>query len=566
MSLARDRERRRRQFSVLKKTRKVARILVLTTILAVAMGSPTILTVNAHYAWTKYGGNPVLDKGAPGSWDDRRVWDPSVLLEGSKGYKMWYTGASNLNPSKRQVGYATSSDGTSWSKQWGPVLGVGGSGAWDEVWAGNPSVVGGDGAYLMYYAGRNVAGVVQIGVAYSSDGSSWNRNPLNPILKPGPAAWDASWVHAPCVLYDPSWPSSQRWKMWYIGFDSGFAARIGYATSSDGVIWTKYASNPVVDLGPSGAWDSAGVGDPTVLFDGSTYHMWFMGDNGVSNRIGYATSTDGVAWNKFAGNPVVELGSSGSWDDAYAYGPTVLFKDGFYKMWYAGEGPYSRIGYAVYAVLSAAGSAVINAPAWNVFLIYPDYDPGHSPKDNGAKNAALSDFTAMGVIYGMTVNTQVETLDTSATHVTQSTGRPLLVEKAVVLVGGQAVHACVRYYENQRIAPVYPSVEGTMYYWYTRAGVKLASTAFDSTLFGNGISYHQDMFVVECFQDSDGNVVFVIYGYGWKGSFAGGRYFKSTIYPNISTYTHAYYIYQWIDANNDGFPDLNEITLVTSGD
>ena len=223
--------------------------------------------------------------------------------------------------------------------------------------------------------------------------------------------------------------------------------------------------------------------------------------------------------------------------------------------------------YVVAAPLSSVKGSVIDAAAGAVYFIYPDYDPTHA-KPNGAAAAALSDFTALGVLYGMTVNVQSECLDTSPACVEQPIGRPSMTGKAVVLVGGQGVHASVRYYDNQRIAPVYPTVEGTMYYWYTRAGVKLTSTAFDSTLFGNGISYHQDMFVVEYFMDGNGNAVFIIYGYGWKGSFAGGRYFKSTIYPNIGTYAHAYYIYQWNDlnGNNDGFPDLNEMTLVTSGD
>jgi len=218
-----------------------------------------------------------------------------------------------------------------------------------------------------------------------------------------------------------------------------------------------------------------------------------------------------------------------------------------------------------YNPLSSVRGSVIEAAPGSVYFIYPDYDPSHV-KGNGVKAAALSDFTALGVIYGMTVNVQLECLDTSSSCVEQSAGMPLPSGKATVLVGGQGVHASVRYYDAQRISPVYPSVEGTMYYWYTRSGVKLTSTAFDSTLFGDGISYHQDMFVIEYFMDGNGNAVFIIYGYGWKGSFAGGRYFESTIYPNISTYTHAYYIYQWNDVNNDGFPDLNEITQVAYGD
>jgi len=109
-------------------------------------------------------------------------------------------------------------------------------------------------------------------------------------------------------------------------------------------------------------------------------------------------------------------------------------------------------------------------------------------------------------------------------------------------------------------------MEGTTYYWYTKAGAKLTATAMSKSVFGDGITYHQDMFVVEHLLDVNGNAVFIVYGYGWKGSFAGGRYFKAVIYPDISGYTHAYYIYRWIDGNNDGFPDLNEITQVTYGD
>jgi len=215
--------------------------------------------------------------------------------------------------------------------------------------------------------------------------------------------------------------------------------------------------------------------------------------------------------------------------------------------------------------LSSVGNSIINAVAGSVYFIYPDYDPGHS-KGNGAIAAALSDFTAMGAINGMTANTQLACLDTSSSYVTQSNGKPSMTGKGIVLVGGPIVHACVKYYEGQRIAPVYFGMEGSKCYWYTKAGVKLSQTAMDTSVFNVGLAYHQDMFVVETFLDSNGNTVFIIYGYGWKGSFAGGTFFKSVIYPNISSYTHAYYIYKWNDTNNDGFPDLNEISQVTYGD
>ena len=60
--------------------------------------------------------------------------------------------------------------------------------------------------------------------------------------------------------------------------------------------WEKYPGNPVLDLGASGTWDDSGVGGPVVLFDGTDYQMWYHGFDGSNSRIGYATSTDGIAW------------------------------------------------------------------------------------------------------------------------------------------------------------------------------------------------------------------------------------------------------------------------------
>jgi hypothetical protein len=88
--------------------------------------------------------------------------------------------------------------------------------------------------------------------------------------------------------------------MWYSG-DSGSNGnnRIGYATSPDGIVWTKHPANPVLDLGPSGAWDDNYAHVPAVLFDGKEYEMWYCGtaDNDPSTRIGYAisSSTNGTS-------------------------------------------------------------------------------------------------------------------------------------------------------------------------------------------------------------------------------------------------------------------------------
>ena len=171
----------------------------------------------------------------------------------------------------------------------------------------------------------------------------WVKHPDNPVLNLGASGiWDDRGVYSPTVLFDGT-----EYQMWYTGHD-GSNWRIGYATSSDGIVWVKHPDNPVLNLGASGAWDDRYVGSPTVLFDGIEYKMWYTGDDGSNYRIGYATSTDGIVWEKHPDNPALDLGASGTWDDSLVFAPTVLFDGAKYQMWYTGDDGSSRhrIGYA----------------------------------------------------------------------------------------------------------------------------------------------------------------------------------------------------------------------------
>ena len=111
--------------------------------------------------------------------------------------------------------------------------------------------------------------------------------------------------------------------MWYAG-GSGSRWQIGYASSSNGISWTKSTANPILGPGPAGTWDDYWVFSPEVLFDGTTYHMWYTGYDGTIRRTGYATSTNRIAWTKYSENPVLDVGPTGSWDDFYASVPQIV--------------------------------------------------------------------------------------------------------------------------------------------------------------------------------------------------------------------------------------------------
>jgi predicted GH43/DUF377 family glycosyl hydrolase len=182
----------------------------------------------------------------------------------------------------------------------------------------------------------------RIGYAFSSDGINWSKWVDNPVLDRGdPGEWNARGVFFPAVIYE-----NGTYHMWYTGLLLGEHFQIGYATSPDGITWTEHPNNPILCAGSTGSWDEEAK-DHYVLFDGSTFHMWYTGAyNNAVYRIGYATSPDGVNWTKYSLNPVLDLGSE-SWEAEGVEVGSVLLDGSTYTMWYSGfSGASWRVGYA----------------------------------------------------------------------------------------------------------------------------------------------------------------------------------------------------------------------------
>lgn len=216
---------------------------------------------------------------------------------------------------------------------------------WDDYGLSQPTILKDGPVYRMWFAGYDSSDIARIGYATSTDGISWVKYSGNPVLKEGAAgSWDETQVYNPTVVKDGS-----TFKMWFTGYSTGAKyARIGYATSPDGITWTKHPTY-VLDAGTFGAWDEGGVGECSVIKDGGTYKMWFAGsDSEQWWRTGYATSTDGIVWNKYSDNPILSEGAPGSWDEWAAAAPAVIKDGSTYHMLYGGinSSDAARIGYA----------------------------------------------------------------------------------------------------------------------------------------------------------------------------------------------------------------------------
>lgn len=301
--------------------------------------------VTSQTTWFKYEGNPVLDVGPPGSWNDEGVLINRVIFKDSV-YHAWHSGNDGL---RRRVGYATSPDGIHWTKRNSgkPVLDLGAEAVWDHREATFPYVVFAGSRYHMWYYGFDGI-TIRIGYASSPNGIAWKKHIGNPVLTPGPSAWDAGFVTMPAVIGPDA---TGGFKMWYSGNSepSGYHVEIGYATAVDPTTWIKYP-NPVLTTGPPGSWDDRSLLSKIVLYNGQVYEMWYAGSRGTFNtsRTGYATSMDGIHWTKNPDNPVLLPGPADSWDDEAAFVGDVLLDGSIYRMWYGGfDGLVTRTGYAI---------------------------------------------------------------------------------------------------------------------------------------------------------------------------------------------------------------------------
>ncbi|MEE9506531.1 MAG: hypothetical protein V3V98_05230, partial [Thermoplasmata archaeon] len=295
------------------------------------------------YNWTKHPGNPVISKG-PG-WDSDALESGPVVYQNGL-YEMWYNGHSS---GVSRIGYANSTDGIAWTKySLNPVLVNGSPGSWDSSHACHSSVVLIDGTLRMWYSGHDGSGW-RIGHAVSVDGLNWTKKALNPMLSLGPqGSWDDYAVGAPTILKEGS-----IYKMWFQGVSSAalWRLKIGYAESTDGLVWSKRAT-PVLTSDPGSTWEQYGVDRPVALKVGSTYKMWYGGysdSTGFANRIGYAESSDGINWVRVRSTPVLGPGNPGEWDDVAIWKASVIYESGTYRMWYSGHDGvncHSSVGYA----------------------------------------------------------------------------------------------------------------------------------------------------------------------------------------------------------------------------
>jgi predicted GH43/DUF377 family glycosyl hydrolase len=289
------------------------------------------IDVETAAGWQKYEKNPVLG-GSLGT-----CFDISVLREGGK-YRMWFS----WRP-KQSVALVESEDGFVWSKPT-IVLGPNKKSVWEDD-INRPAVISQDGKYRMWYTGQ-AKGKSWIGYASSEDGKTWKRESDKPVLS-AESAWEKVAVMCPHVLFNDK---QRLYRMWYSGGEQNEPNAIGYATSDDGLKWTKHEKNPIFQPDPKNMWEKDRVTACQVVKQGDWFVMFYIGFADEQHaQIGLARSKDGITgWERHPANPIIRP-DKGQWDADAVYKPYAIFDGKRWLLWYNGRrGGVEQIGVAVH--------------------------------------------------------------------------------------------------------------------------------------------------------------------------------------------------------------------------
>jgi hypothetical protein len=146
-----------------------------------------------------------------------------------------------------------------------------------------------------------------------------------------------------------------------------------------------------------------------------------------------------------------------------------------------------------------------------------------------------------------------------------TTGRPVSGGRELLIVaGGPFFQNLEVYVEKQRIAPVY---------WHATEGnveTQFRKSSDDSVIASlplSGIDHDsRDLFLIQFMRDAaSGSLVLNAQGFWLSGTVAAAFQLKEGMLPNLSTFDQAWYVYEWVDMDDDKLPDLAEITLQASG-
>jgi hypothetical protein len=239
------------------------------------------------------GDGPVLD----GPHVGQEFALPAALTYTDDAYHLFGVSFDEENSVAPRGFYATSADGIFWEiADDDPLAGI----ALDLT---APGPIPGsvlredDGSWVMWFWGlpapRERGGVLFRATAPAPSGP-WTADPES-VLEGTMGAWDGVGLDFPSVVH-----TEDGYLMVYAGssLSAPNEGRLGVATSTDGMAWEK-VEDPVIEPGLCGEFGSLSIGIPRLREVDEGYLLFYSGhqdDQAQGAAVGVASSADGLTW------------------------------------------------------------------------------------------------------------------------------------------------------------------------------------------------------------------------------------------------------------------------------
>ena len=293
--------------------------------------------------WAKRG--RLCDGPGGVSWAKTHAALPVVDDLGGGRHRVYFSARDDRG--RARIGWAETTLQTgSWTPCQTPSLDLGPLGSFSDSGVTSSCVVTAGGRKYHFYTGWSLGVTVPFylaaGLAISDDGGATFRPcSKGPILERNDV--DPFLTASPWVLVEGG-----QWRMWYVSAVEWTIANgkpmhkyhIRYAESRDGRVWDRRGV-VCIDFEDDGEY---AIARPCVLRDGGKYRMWYA-YRGDRYRIGYAESSDGVVWKRLDEQAGIDV-SRGEWDGDMIEYPVVVDVKGRRLMLYNGD-DYGRTGIGI---------------------------------------------------------------------------------------------------------------------------------------------------------------------------------------------------------------------------
>lgn len=241
-----------------------------------------------------------------------------------------------------------------------PIIAHGPEEAWDSENISAGPIVFHDGVYHMLQNALTGWPPSAGGTAYSTseDGYSWNRIGDDSVF----SAEDIDGKHVPfasAALVQPDGTWVMYFNTWPLRAVSHRTEIYRATAPTPSGPWTA-DREPVLKGGALGSWDAGGVGAPSVVQTEDGFVMYYTGGEFAQSKIGRATSSDGIHWEKYddptttdrkyeESDPVLHPNEDvRAWDGGTTMNPDVIqTMDGWVMVYNSRASRGQRTGYAL---------------------------------------------------------------------------------------------------------------------------------------------------------------------------------------------------------------------------